>query len=697
MRATIKKDIREAKRQLESNIADKAKEDPKRFFQYFRSKRTVKEEVKFIRNSKVELKDTDNEIADALNLHFSEVFTSEQVDNLQSHTVRRRSFIGQKRSYQGGHIPTLPRRPDAMVKEEQLASRKLEFLEVSQMSFIQDLGPKGIWLIVKDSFIAYVRPENGQVGAVILYDKGFFIKIGTKETNIKHGVTIENLSRFVNAAGYFDMIANALEVAKEEIFITDWWLSPEIFLKRPVVDGNAWRLDCVLKRKAVIRHPDHVPSTALLWAHHEKTVIIDQSIAFLGGIDLAYGRWDDHQHRLTDVGSVRRSPQPSPVLSPKLTRQSAVIVEEEEGGLDAESNYELKDLVRWNNTKRSDRITRDNDKSLKEESCNHNLQRHKFQTKHSEENSTEENYSFSSSIPESNPCSAGKSHQHEFRTKSLSYLSSDSGSFQTQCSLTLPHDNSSIRSHISNKELFGEARIWHGKDYCNFILKDWVELNKPFDDFIDRYKTPRMPWHDIGVVVHGKAARDVARHFIQRWNFTKLAKKRSGAAGHPFLLPKSLSAPLAFPLEISKSTQASVQVNVQRRKFNHREAQKRSANINDRSMLGKRDSEIAVIVEDTEFVPSVMDGKDYKAGRFALSLRLKCFRCVPTDAVLNNKILREYMSRPSMAAEDPLQAFEELRKIRGFLVQFPFSFLSEENLFPSINSKEGMMPVELWT
>jgi phosphatidylserine/phosphatidylglycerophosphate/cardiolipin synthase-like enzyme len=41
-------------------------------------------------------------------------------------------------------------------------------------------------------------------------------------------------------------------------------------------------------------------------------------------------------------------------------------------------------------------------------------------------------------------------------------------------------------------------------------------------DFIDRYSTPRMPWHDISSVVHGKAARDVARHFIQRWNFTKV-------------------------------------------------------------------------------------------------------------------------------------------------------------------------------
>ena len=53
-----------------------------------------------------------------------------------------------------------------------------------------------------------------------------------------------------------------------------------------------------------------------------------------------------------------------------------------------------------------------------------------------------------------------------------------------------------------------------------------------------------------------------------------------------------------------------------------------SANINDRSMLGKRDSEVAVIVEDSEKVASVMDGQEYEAGPYALQLRLECFRCV---------------------------------------------------------------------
>ena len=38
----------------------------------------------------------------------------------------------------------------------------------------------------------------------------------------------------------------------------------------------------------------------LLWAHHEKIIIIDQTLAFVGGIDLAFGRWDNECHALCD-------------------------------------------------------------------------------------------------------------------------------------------------------------------------------------------------------------------------------------------------------------------------------------------------------------------------------------------------------------------------------------------------------------
>ena len=46
------------------------------------------------------------------------------------------------------------------------------------------------------------------------------------------------------------------------------------------------------------------------------------------------------------------------------------------------------------------------------------------------------------------------------------------------------------------------------------------DVAKPEDcdvDNVDRRTTPRMPWHDIALMVQGHAARDVARHFIQRY------------------------------------------------------------------------------------------------------------------------------------------------------------------------------------
>lgn len=47
-----------------------------------------------------------------------------------------------------------------------------------------------------------------------------------------------------------DSVAEGINQAKHEIFITDWWLSPEIYMKRPN-GGDEWRLDLMLKRKAV--------------------------------------------------------------------------------------------------------------------------------------------------------------------------------------------------------------------------------------------------------------------------------------------------------------------------------------------------------------------------------------------------------------------------------------------------------------
>jgi phospholipase D1/2 len=36
-----------------------------------------------------------------------------------------------------------------------------------------------------------------------------------------------------------------------------------------------------------------------------------------------------------------------------------------------------------------------------------------------------------------------------------------------------------------------------------------------------------MPWHDEALVVFGRTARDVARHFIQRWNIHKVRRAKN--------------------------------------------------------------------------------------------------------------------------------------------------------------------------
>ena len=46
-------------------------------------------------------------------------------------------------------------------------------------------------------------------------------------------------------------------------------------------------------------------------------------------------------------------------------------------------------------------------------------------------------------------------------------------------------------------------------------------------DMVDRRQYPRMPWQDIGACVLGQAARDVARHFVHRWNFIKVSLTHS--------------------------------------------------------------------------------------------------------------------------------------------------------------------------
>ncbi|XVF62533.1 hypothetical protein PTKIN_Ptkin09bG0015700 [Pterospermum kingtungense] len=225
---------------------------------------------------------------------------------------------------------------------------------------------------------------------------------------------------FIDGRAAFDAIASSIEDAKSEIFICGWWLCPELYLRRPFHEQASSRLDALLEAKAkqgvqiyillykelalalkinsfyskrkllsihenvrVLRYPDHFSTGVYLWSHHEKLVIVDYQVCFIGGLDLCFGRYDTFEHKVGD-----------------------------------------------------------------------------------------------------NPPS-----------------------------------------------------VWPGKDYYNPRESEPNSWEDTMKDELDRGKNPRMPWHDVHCALWGPPCRDVARHFVQRWNYAKRNKAPYEEA-IPLLMPQ---------------------------------------------------------------------------------------------------------------------------------------------------------------
>ena len=80
---------------------------------------------------------------------------------------------------------------------------------------------------------------------------------------------------------YFYAVSELIDSARECIFILDWWLSPEIYLRRPPCDFPEWRFDRLLKRKAeqgvkvyVIVYKE-VTQTSANSSRHTKVYYVD--------------------------------------------------------------------------------------------------------------------------------------------------------------------------------------------------------------------------------------------------------------------------------------------------------------------------------------------------------------------------------------------------------------------------------------
>ena len=149
-----------------------------------------------------------------------------------------------------------------------------------------------------------------------------------------------------------------------------------------------------------------------------------------------------------------------------------------------------------------------------------------------------------------------------------------------------------------------------------------------------------------------------------------------------------------------------------------------SANINDRSMLGSRDSEFCVMIKETLKYDSIIDGKECKTAKFAVTLRKalmsehlgidddderlidplsnellhlfretarnntliyrKLFRCYPDDEMKTFKDTKNCPKIPFVDKDEIEKLQKEYKKekknIKGHIVEFPLHFLEKEIL-----------------
>lgn len=92
-----------------------------------------------------------------------------------------------------------------------------------------------------------------------------------------------------------------------------------------------------------------------------------------------------------------------------------------------------------------------------------------------------------------------------------------------------------------------------------------------------------------------------------------------------------------------------------------------SANINERSQRGDRDSELACVIRDTDMIDSTMAGKPFKVGRFAHSLRVRLMRehlGVDVDAVEEEEVNMDLFNRKPVESEDNIEPWDPRKEQR---------------------------------
>ncbi|KAJ8146063.1 hypothetical protein OY671_000857 [Metschnikowia pulcherrima] len=484
----------------------------------------------------------------------------------------------------------------------------------------------------------------------------------------------------VDARDYFWALSSALEMATDVIFIHDWWLSPELYLRRPANGNQQFRLDRILQRKAqqgvkifvilyrnvgttipidslyskhsilslnqenvhVIRSPNQLLQNTYFWAHHEKLCVIDYNVAFVGGIDLCYGRYDTPDHVLADDSNTDFA-----TLDPENHSTEDFLNFRVFPGKDY-SNTRVKDFSNLNKPYESlyDRnvvprmpwhdVHMMTSGEVARDLSRHFVQRWNYLLRQkrpsrvtplltpppdlTEEQVRQMNLDGSCEIQvlrSSGSWSLGlKEHEESIQQAYLKLIETsehfiyiENQFFVTSCFI----DGTEIKNRIGDALVDRIIRAHReGKTWKAIIL---IPLVPGFESQVDQ--------------VDGSSVRVVMQceyMSISRGSSSLFAKlRKAGIDPDDYIQFFSLRKWGSVGPDRTLVTE-QLYIHAKLMIADDRAAIIGSANINERSMRGSRDSELATIIRDTDTIDSTMNGMPYKVGKFVHSLRLRLMR-----------------------------------------------------------------------
>ncbi|XP_010464093.1 PREDICTED: phospholipase D zeta 2-like [Camelina sativa] len=680
---------------------------------------------------------------------------------------------------------------------------------------------------------------------------------------------------FVDGHTAFEAIAFAIQNATSEIFITGWWLCPELYLKRPFQDHPSLRLDALLETKAkqgvkiyilmykevqialkinsmyskkrlqnihknvkVLRYPDHLSSGIYLWSHHDKIVIVDYQVCFIGGLDLCFGRYDTAEHKIGDCPSHIWPGKDyyNPRESEPNSWEETMIDELDRRKYPRMPWHEVhcalwgppcRDVARhfvqrWNHSKRN---KAPNEQTIPLLMPHHHMVLPHYlgtreidivaaKTKEDPEKpvvlSRQDSFS-SASPPQDIPLLLPQENDADF-DRQTGDLKLDDGSredlYRSNASDEFPGETSeeSDRDETVNEwwwqigkqsdcqcQIIRSVSQWSAgtsqpedsihRAYCSLIQnaehfiyienqffisgleKDDTILNRVSEALYRRILkaheenkcfrvvivVPLLPGFQGGIDDFGAATVRALMH----WQYRTISRERTSILDNlnALLGPKTQDYISFYGLRsygrlFDDGPIATSQIYVHSKLMivDDRIAVIGSSNINDRSLLGSRDSEIGVVIEDKEFVESSMNGVKWMAGKFSYSLRCslwsehlglhpgemkiiedpikeatykdlwmatakkntdiydQVFSCIPNEHIRSRTALRENMSlikdklghttidlgiAPEKLKPCGSDSWERLKETRGHLVCFPLQFMcDQEDLRPVFNESE---------